>query len=95
MVLAQWNDLSKLLIYARVIQTCRFQTRSAMAFFREAISAHSCDLAMPLAHSPFSDLNPYFAKSNYLAQIAQYLERANHDLAAPSIQSRIDLLRMN
>jgi transposase len=30
-----------------VIQTCRFQTRSAMAFFREAISAHSCDLAMP------------------------------------------------
>jgi transposase len=30
-----------------VIQTCRFQTRSVMAFFREAISAHSCDLAMP------------------------------------------------
>ena len=30
-----------------VIQTCRFQTRSAMAFFREAISAHSCELAMP------------------------------------------------
>jgi transposase len=42
-----------------VIQTCRFQTRSVMAFFREAISAHSCDLAMPRAHSPFSDLNPY------------------------------------
>ena len=30
-----------------VIQTCRFQARSVMAFFREAISAHSCDLAMP------------------------------------------------
>jgi transposase len=30
-----------------VIQTCRFQARSAMAFFREAISAHSCDSAMP------------------------------------------------
>ena len=30
-----------------VLQTCRFQARSAMAFFREAISAHSCDLAMP------------------------------------------------
>jgi transposase len=30
-----------------VIQTCRFQARSAMAFFREAISAHSCGLAMP------------------------------------------------
>lgn len=30
-----------------VIQTCRFQARSAMTFFREAISAHSCDLAMP------------------------------------------------
>ena len=30
-----------------VIQTCRFQARSAMAFFREAISAHSCELAMP------------------------------------------------
>ena len=30
-----------------VIQTCRFQARSAMAFFREAITAHSCDLAMP------------------------------------------------
>ena len=30
-----------------VIQTCRFQARSAMAFFREAISAHSCALAMP------------------------------------------------
>ena len=30
-----------------VIQTCRFQARSAMAFFSEAISAHSCDLAMP------------------------------------------------
>ena len=30
-----------------VIQTCRFQARSAMCFFREAISAHSCALAMP------------------------------------------------
>jgi transposase len=30
-----------------VIQTCRFQVRSAMAFFREAISAHSCHLTMP------------------------------------------------
>ena len=30
-----------------VIQTCRFQARSAMAFFREAISAHSCDFATP------------------------------------------------
>ena len=30
-----------------VIQTCRFQARSAMDFFREAISAHSCALAMP------------------------------------------------
>ncbi|MEG4213743.1 IS66 family transposase, partial [Microcoleus sp. S13_B4] len=29
-----------------VIQTCRFQARSVMTFFREAISAHSCDLAM-------------------------------------------------
>ena len=30
-----------------VIQTYRFQARSVMAFFREAISAHSCDLARP------------------------------------------------
>ncbi|MEG4108759.1 IS66 family transposase [Microcoleus sp. S13_C5] len=30
-----------------VIQTCRFQGKSAMTFFREAISAHSCDLFMP------------------------------------------------
>lgn len=30
-----------------VIQTCRFQARSAIAFFREAISAHSCDFVMP------------------------------------------------
>jgi transposase len=30
-----------------VIQTCRFQTRSAMAFFREAISAHSCLSFLP------------------------------------------------
>ena len=30
-----------------VIQTCRFQGRSAMAFFRDAISAHSCNLFMP------------------------------------------------
>jgi transposase len=30
-----------------VIQTCRFQACSAMTFFREAISAHSCGLAMP------------------------------------------------
>jgi transposase len=30
-----------------VIQTCRFQSRSAMAFFREAISAHSCPFTMP------------------------------------------------
>ena len=30
-----------------VIQTCRFQARSAMAFFREALTAHSCDLPMP------------------------------------------------
>ena len=30
-----------------VIQTCRFQSRSAMTFFYQAISAHSCDLAMP------------------------------------------------
>ncbi|MEG3989087.1 IS66 family transposase [Microcoleus sp. S28C3] len=36
-----------------VIQTCRFQTRSVMAFFRDAISAHSCDLAMP-------ELIPFF-----------------------------------
>jgi hypothetical protein len=42
-----------------VIQTCRFLARSVMAFFREAISAHSCDLTMPLAYSLLSDLNPY------------------------------------
>ncbi|MEG4353811.1 IS66 family transposase [Microcoleus sp. LAD1_D3] len=36
-----------------VIQTCRFQARSVMAFFREAISAHSCDLARP-------ELIPFF-----------------------------------
>ena len=30
-----------------VIQTCRFQARSAMTFFREAVSAHSCVLALP------------------------------------------------
>lgn len=27
-----------------VIQTCRFQAHLAMAFFRQAIAAHSCDL---------------------------------------------------
>ena len=36
-----------------VIQTCRFQARSVMAFFSEAISAHSCHLTMP-------ELNPLF-----------------------------------
>jgi len=36
-----------------VIQTCRFQARSVMAFFREAISAHSCDLTIP-------ELIPFF-----------------------------------
>jgi transposase len=30
-----------------VIQTCRFQARSALIFFREALSAHSCGLAIP------------------------------------------------
>lgn len=30
-----------------VIQTCRFQERSAMAFFRDALFAHSCDFLMP------------------------------------------------
>jgi transposase len=30
-----------------VIQTCRFQGKSAMTFFCDAISAHSCDLFMP------------------------------------------------
>ena len=30
-----------------VIQTYRFQARSVMAFFREAISAHSCDFPRP------------------------------------------------
>jgi len=30
-----------------VIQTCRFQGKSAMAFFRDAISAHSCNFLMP------------------------------------------------
>lgn len=30
-----------------VIQTCRFQSRSAMAFFREAISFSSCDFSTP------------------------------------------------
>jgi transposase len=30
-----------------VIQTCRFQGRSAMAFFRDALFAHSCDFLMP------------------------------------------------
>jgi transposase len=30
-----------------VIQTCRFQSRSAMAFFRQALSAHSCPFSLP------------------------------------------------
>jgi len=30
-----------------VIQSCRFQARYIIAFFCEAISAHSCDLASP------------------------------------------------
>ena len=30
-----------------VIQTYRFQSRSAISFFREALSAHSCDFLMP------------------------------------------------
>ncbi|MEG4508567.1 IS66 family transposase [Microcoleus sp. F6_B4] len=30
-----------------VIQTCRFQGKSAMAFFRDAISAHFCNFFMP------------------------------------------------
>ena len=30
-----------------VIQTCRFQGKSAMAFFRDAMSAHSCNFFMP------------------------------------------------
>jgi len=30
-----------------VIQTCRFQARSVMTFFREAISSHSCDFPLP------------------------------------------------
>lgn len=30
-----------------VIQTCRFQARSALIVFREAISAHSCDFPLP------------------------------------------------
>jgi transposase len=36
-----------------VIQTCRFQARSVMTFFREAISAHSC-------HFPRPELIPLF-----------------------------------
>jgi transposase len=36
-----------------VIQTCRFQARSVMAFFREALEAHSCDFPMP-------ELIPFF-----------------------------------
>jgi transposase len=40
-----------------VIQTCRFQARSVMAFFREAISAHSCD------YFPMPDLIPFFGTS--------------------------------
>ena len=30
-----------------VIQTCRFQGIRAIDFFRDALSAHSCDLFMP------------------------------------------------
>ena len=30
-----------------VIQTCRFQSRSAMDFFRQALSAHSCPFSLP------------------------------------------------
>jgi len=30
-----------------VIQTCRFQGKSAIAFFRDALSAHSCNFFMP------------------------------------------------
>jgi transposase len=30
-----------------VIQTCRFQGKSAMAFFRDAMSAHYSDFFMP------------------------------------------------
>ena len=37
-----------------VIQTCRFQPRSVMAFFREAMNAHSCD------YFPMPDLIPFF-----------------------------------
>ncbi|MEG3960622.1 IS66 family transposase, partial [Microcoleus sp. herbarium2] len=37
-----------------VIQTCRFQARSVMTFFREAISAHSCD------YFPMPELIPIF-----------------------------------
>ena len=49
-----------------VIQTCRFQARSVMAFFREAISAHSC-------HFPRPELIPLFqtrilTSQLYLAQ---------------------------
>ncbi|MEG4855739.1 transposase [Microcoleus sp. B5-D4] len=29
------------------IQTCRFQEKSAMAFFRDAIFAHTCNFSMP------------------------------------------------
>ena len=30
-----------------VIQTCRFQGKSSMAFFGDALSAHSCDFSCP------------------------------------------------
>lgn len=36
-----------------VIQTCRFQARSLIAFFREALEADSCDFPMP-------ELIPFF-----------------------------------
>ena len=38
-----------------VIQTCRFQARSVMAFFRDAMNAHSCDFPRP---EPFPFFRP-------------------------------------
>ena len=55
-----------------VIPTCRFQARSVMAFFREAISALSCDFPMPIAPSLLSDLNPYVTATIPLSVLPEF-----------------------
>jgi transposase len=73
-----------------VIQTCRFQTRSVIDFFREAISAHSCDY-FPIARRVRTPVFPRAVSFSNFSCAKILNENINIRLERASIQLSIKL----